>query len=78
MKSYELANASSDSIASLSSPMDGFSSGKVSSKMKTREPKDFRFNSVNFNVKDKQILKNCWGHISPGKVCAIMGPSGED
>jgi ABC-type multidrug transport system ATPase subunit len=31
---------------------------------------------VNFNVKGKDILKDCWGHVPSGKVCAIMGPSG--
>lgn len=53
-------------------------SPQLSSLMKSREPKDFRFSSVNFSVDNgkKQILKDCWGTIPAGNVCAIMGPSG--
>eukprot|EP00746_Dinoflagellata_sp_MGD_P132095 gnl/MRDRNA2_/MRDRNA2_65812_c0_seq1.p1 gnl/MRDRNA2_/MRDRNA2_65812_c0~~gnl/MRDRNA2_/MRDRNA2_65812_c0_seq1.p1 ORF type:complete len:656 (+),score=109.62 gnl/MRDRNA2_/MRDRNA2_65812_c0_seq1:101-2068(+) len=32
--------------------------------------------SLNFSIKDKEILKNVTGLIEPGKLCAILGPSG--
>lgn len=42
--------------------------------------KDFKWNAVNFTVDQKTgkkcILKDCWGHVPSGRLCAIMGPSG--
>ena len=42
--------------------------------------KDICWDSVNFSVEtgkvNKVILKDCWGKVDSGEVCAIMGPSG--
>lgn len=37
---------------------------------------DVKWSDVNFRVKDKVILQDCWGHVPNGKLLAIMGPSG--
>jgi len=34
------------------------------------------WNNVCYKVQDKTILKDCWGKVRNGEVCAIMGPSG--
>lgn len=35
------------------------------------------FQNINFAIKDKQILTNVSGIAKPGKVLAVMGPSGK-
>jgi len=37
---------------------------------------DLRWTSIDFKVRDKSILSDCWGSVPAGKVCAILGPSG--
>ena len=44
--------------------------------MKSREPKELAWSSINFQVGQKTILQDIWGTVPPGKVCAILGPSG--
>ncbi len=44
--------------------------------MKSRAPKELTWSSVNFQVGEKTILQDVWGSVAPGKVCAILGPSG--
>ena len=39
-------------------------------------PQDISWSKVNFKVKEKPILIDCWGKVPAGTVCAIMGPSG--
>ena len=39
-------------------------------------PQDICWSKVNFKVKEKSILTDCWGKVPAGTVCAIMGPSG--
>lgn len=39
-------------------------------------PQDIKWDSVNFTIGDKVILKECWGQVQAKQVCAIMGPSG--
>eukprot|EP01040_Poterioochromonas_malhamensis_P012169 gene12169-13307_t len=41
-----------------------------------KTPKDLSWTNVNFRVKNKAILKDCWGEAKTGELCAIMGPSG--
>jgi hypothetical protein len=33
---------------------------------------DIKWTQINFRVKEKQILSNCWGHVPNGKLMAIM------
>ena len=33
---------------------------------------DLKWSGVNFRVKDKRILENCWGYLPNGKLMAIM------
>ena len=37
---------------------------------------DLKWSSIDFKVKEKSILSDCWGSVPAGKVCAILGPSG--
>lgn len=39
-------------------------------------PRDIEWNSVNFKVGKTTILRDCWGNVKAGEVCAMMGPSG--
>lgn len=41
-----------------------------------KQPHDVVWKHINFTVKDKPILRECWGNVPAGTVCAIMGPSG--
>eukprot|EP01040_Poterioochromonas_malhamensis_P010457 gene10457-11376_t len=41
-----------------------------------KTPKDLTWTNVNFRVKNKVILNECWGETKTGELCAIMGPSG--
>lgn len=45
-------------------------------KNENRPPQDITWSNINFKAGDKKILKNCFGNVPAGKVCAIMGPSG--
>eukprot|EP00602_Paraphysomonas_sp_CaronLab_P009194 CAMPEP_0185032880 /NCGR_PEP_ID=MMETSP1103-20130426/21378_1 /TAXON_ID=36769 /ORGANISM="Paraphysomonas bandaiensis, Strain Caron Lab Isolate" /LENGTH=637 /DNA_ID=CAMNT_0027568947 /DNA_START=61 /DNA_END=1974 /DNA_ORIENTATION=- len=49
-----------------------------SSMFDLRASQDISWNSVNFTVqnKSKYILRDCWGSVESGNVCAILGPSG--
>ena len=40
------------------------------------KPQNLHWTHVQFTVKGKKILSDCWGEVPAGKVCAIMGPSG--
>ena len=75
---YTLAAKVQDVELGSGSPMSNRQS--VSSFMKQREPKDFTWNTVNFTVNQaggtKSILKDCWGNVPSGNLCAVMGPSG--
>ena len=44
--------------------------------MNIREAKELTWSGVNFQVGEKKILQDVWGSVPPGKVCAILGPSG--
>ena len=46
------------------------------SPFKHKEPQDLRWVNIDFKVGEKNILKDCWGHVPAGKTCAIMGASG--
>jgi ABC-type multidrug transport system fused ATPase/permease subunit len=37
---------------------------------------EITWSHVNFRIGEKTILKDCWGEVRPGQVCAVMGPSG--
>eukprot|EP01035_Chromulina_nebulosa_P019507 gene19507-25403_t len=41
-----------------------------------KSPQSIKWINLNFKVGKKDILKDCWGDVESGKVCAIMGPSG--
>jgi ABC-type multidrug transport system ATPase subunit len=48
---------------------------------KHEKKQDIAFSAVNFSVKlpngeNKDILKDCWGKVETGQVCAVLGPSG--
>jgi ABC-type bacteriocin/lantibiotic exporter with double-glycine peptidase domain len=53
--------------------------GKSGPSNKMKEAKDFCWTAVNFKVRKsgKAILNNCWGSVSSGTLCAVMGPSGK-
>ena len=49
---------------------------KAHSPFTRKSPKDLKWINLNFQVGDKKILSDCWGHVPAGKTCAIMGASG--
>ena len=45
---------------------------------KTTQPGvELRFEHLDFSIKGKQILEDVSGTATPGKILAVMGPSGE-
>lgn len=57
-------------------PHDQPGSSKASM-FSTRPGRDLAWSGINFIVnKNVQVLNNCWGNVPHGKVCAILGPSG--
>ena len=38
---------------------------------------ELRFENLEFSIKGKQILSDISGRAVPGKILAVMGPSGE-
>ena len=57
-------------------PENQSGSGKASM-FSIRPGKDLAWSNINFIVKKEvQVLKDCWGEVTHGKVCAILGPSG--
>ena len=56
------------------SPMEANAMG--SSFNSNKVPQDISWSKVNFTVKEKSILTDCWGRVGAGTVCALMGPSG--
>eukprot|EP01035_Chromulina_nebulosa_P017689 gene17689-23279_t len=51
----------------------GFKDSPFSS---SKSPQDIKWKDINFTVKGKTILKDCWGEVPAGKTMAIMGASG--
>jgi len=43
---------------------------------RTNTSQDIAWSKLNFKVGNKVILKDCYGEVPAGCVCAIMGPSG--
>lgn len=67
-------------MGELSVPMAGTSrcgSSKSASPGQTEPLQGLHFSSVCVDVADKRILWDVTGHSLPGRVLAIMGPSGE-
>lgn len=67
-------------MGELSVPMAGASrcgSSKSASPGQTERLQGLHFSSVCVDVTDKRILWDVTGHALPGRVLAIMGPSGE-
>jgi hypothetical protein len=62
-------SASIDKVSKVSKFQQSLSSRKTS--------KDLKWRDIDFKVGDKQILKDCWGHVPTGQICAIMGGSGK-
>jgi hypothetical protein len=43
-----------------------------------RTGKNLKWSQVDFVINKKiPILASCWGNVNYGRVCAVMGPSGE-
>lgn len=43
---------------------------------KRKEARDLQWSNVNFTVDGKTtVLKDCWGEVKAGQVCAVLGPS---
>ena len=51
-------------------------STKAHSPFSAKKAQDLKWINLNFQVGDKKILSDCWGHVPAGKTCAIMGASG--
>lgn len=61
------------------SPNGKLQPSKFQMSLSTRKvAQDLKWMNVDFKVKDKQILKDCWGQVPSGSICAIMGGSGKD
>ena len=39
---------------------------------------ELKFQHIDFSIKEKKILNDISGTAQPGKVLAVMGPSGEN
>lgn len=64
-------------LADMPVPSPGKSPLRESSvKNRLKQSREIRWSGVNYSVKDKHILTDCWGDVGAGQVCAIMGPSG--
>lgn len=67
----------SGAMMSDESPSNSKMPSKFQMSLSTRKvAQDLKWMNVDFKVKDKQILKDCWGHVPSGSICAIMGGSG--
>ena len=44
---------------------------------KTQPGLELRFEHLDFSIKGKQILEDISGTAAPGKILAVMGPSGK-
>lgn len=53
------------------------SPSKRSTMFDKRKAQDISWEELNFTVnKEIHVLRNVWGSVKAGKVCAILGPSG--
>ena len=48
---------------------------KLDNARSQRVSQDIAWSGLNFKVKNKSILEDCYGKVPAGQVCAIMGPS---